>query len=205
MAAFDYTAAFDTLDVEILVEKLATLGIRGREQAWLQDYLTGRSQCLKYNGAISSPVAMEFGVPQGSILGPVLFTCLVADLPAALEEVDTVTGDVFGGAALFTDDVVTWSTGRTREETKHRLEQKAATMVSYSATHKLALNASKTQLLWSSRGIGNPSVLKIGATEVSSADTLEMLGVAYDRALTSAPYIKNSWLQQKPYGALSDA
>ena len=61
-------------------------------------------------------------------------------------------------------------------------------MVSYSATHKLALNASKTQLLWSSRGIGNPSVLKIGATEVSSADTLEMLGVAYDRALTSAPY-----------------
>ena len=190
VAAFDYTAAFDTLDVEILVEKLATLGIRGREQAWLQDYLTGRSQCLKYNGAISSPVAMEFGVPQGSILGPVLFTCLVADLPAALEEVDTATGDVFGGAALFADDVVTWSTGRTREETKHRLEQKAATMVSYSATHKLALNASKTQLLWSSRGIGNPSVLKIGATEVSSADTLEMLGVAYDRALTSAPYIK---------------
>src|SRR5678815_1586497 len=69
----DLAKAFDTVDHKILLAKLEHYGIRGHTLLWLKSYLSNRSQQVLCNGKFSKFQPLEFGVPQGSILGPILF------------------------------------------------------------------------------------------------------------------------------------
>ena len=76
----DLSKAFDTLDDKILMEKLFNCGIRGIAYDLLLSYLSGRKQCTSFLGECSSLESVEFGVPQGSILGPLLFLVYINDI-----------------------------------------------------------------------------------------------------------------------------
>ena len=71
----DFQKAFDTVDHEILVNKLETTGVRDHNLGWLSDYLTNRKQCTQVNGCYSKSNFITCGVPQGSILGPLIYIC----------------------------------------------------------------------------------------------------------------------------------
>lgn len=82
----DLSAAFDALDHKVLLTRLSTeVGIRGKALEWFSSYLSSRKQCVTINGASSNPSDLTIGVPQGSVLGPLLFLVYVLPLRRIIE------------------------------------------------------------------------------------------------------------------------
>ena len=84
MVLLDLQKAFDTVDHNILLSKLQAIGLHRQAINWFEAYLTGRSQVVDICGTLSTTAAVTCGVPQGSILGPLLFLIYVNDMPAAV-------------------------------------------------------------------------------------------------------------------------
>ena len=125
----DYKKAFDLIDHGLLLEKLKAYGVRDYEMELLRSYLSGRTQYVHINGCHSSPRTVSAGVPQGSILGPILFLLFINDLPSAAQHstVDiyaddttlSLSSDVTNGLTAMSsalqqdqDDVSQWSAAK---------------------------------------------------------------------------------------------
>ena len=81
----DLSAAFDTIDHDLLLSRLTEwFGIDSVVLQWVRSYLTGRSQLVKVNGVLSTPQLLLCGVPQGSVLGPLLFTMYTTPLSSII-------------------------------------------------------------------------------------------------------------------------
>ena len=91
----DLSKAFDTINHNILVSKLEHYGIRGVAKKWFENYLCNRKQIVKYNGIQSEKMTIKSGVPQGSVLGPLLFLLYINDIHSCIELVSII---------LFADD-----------------------------------------------------------------------------------------------------
>ena len=81
VVALDLSAAFDTIDHTILLKRLEKrFGVRGSAHAWMRSYLSKRTQEVTVKDAVSDPFPLKYGVPQGSVLGPLLFTAYTSPL-----------------------------------------------------------------------------------------------------------------------------
>ena len=81
---FDLAKCFDTIDHKLLLKQLSKYGLNGTELQWFTNYLNERTQVVTINGKMSNTKLIDKGVPQGSILGPLLFTIFVNDFPSCL-------------------------------------------------------------------------------------------------------------------------
>ena len=200
VAGYDLSAAFDTIDVDMVSAKLKSFGIVEEENLWFHDYLSNRKQQVQYNGGRSSFRDVRFGVPQGSILGPLLFLVLVADLPDKLYALSGGCNDVEVGVSTYADDTLCWVAGKDPLLVGTKLEEISAAIVTYASKNYLALNESKTQVLWSpSRGMP----IRVGSCLVTPADRLEVLGVSFDKQLSPTPHVNSLITSAKAMTAIA--
>ena len=82
----DYIKAFDTLDHAILFKKLMNFGLNVSVIGWCESYLNGRKQCVRVDDVVSDTASITYGVPQGSILGPLFFIMYVNDVMCLFNE-----------------------------------------------------------------------------------------------------------------------
>ena len=150
----DLSAAFDVVDHEVLLNKLKIYGFEDKETAWMHSYLTGRSQQVYVDGALSDPLDLEAGVPQGSILGPLLYIIFTNDLPEAVHDHLSSNNSFYnsncnycGSICCFADDSTYSKSGKVVEEIKEDIKHKFKTIVEYMGKNKLVLNSDKTHLL----------------------------------------------------------
>ncbi len=184
IAAYDLSSAFDTIDHDRLVDKLRSLGVRGKSVLWFADYLANRSQRVLYNGEYSTFKDLKFGVPQGSILGPLLFLCLLVDLPSIISSASSSSSNV--GSSGYADDIVVWSAAKEADVVCRDLEQISAVICDFMADNFLVLNNDKTQVLW----VGDEGrAVKVGSVTVAPSNRVDLLGVAFDRRLSPAPHL----------------
>ena len=99
MILLDFSKAFDSVSHRRLLSKLEFYGIRGRPAAWIKAFLKNRTQIVSVNGSHSNPQPVTSGVPQGSVLGPVLFLLYIND----------ITDNINSQIRLFADDSVIYN------------------------------------------------------------------------------------------------
>ena len=113
-------------------------GIRGVAHKWLSSYLSNRSQYVSYNGANSNRLPVSCGVPQGSILGPLLFLVYINDLA-------NVCKNLF--SLMYADDSNLFKQGNNLKEMQDTMNTELARLSYWLKLNKLSLNISKTQFI----------------------------------------------------------
>ena len=147
-------SAFDVVDHGILIDKLELYGLDTGSLTWFDSCLSGRSQQVFIEGSLSSPLSLEAGVPQGSVLGPLLYILFTNDLPEAIHD-HLAEGNSFfnihckscGEICSFADDS-TYTISRTAtDELNEVIDRKYKDIALYMNANKLVLNTDKTHLL----------------------------------------------------------
>ena len=179
----DLSKAFDTLDLKILLQKLSHYGIRGLENKWFASYLTDRQQFVEINSHRSTNVCdIEHGVPQGSILGPILFNLYINDFYNCL---------TFGEAIMFADDTTLVFKCKDKTYLEAMVNEDLQSASEWLAENKLSLNIKKTNFMSFdlSRSKSVLPTISIGKEFVKAVKTHKFLGVIFDDKLSWKEHI----------------
>ena len=191
LGLLDLSAAFDTVDHRILLDRLAhDYGIRGRVIQWIKSYLTGRSQVVRYNGVTSKTVPVTSGVPQGSVLGPILFISYSAAVVAIVQH------QGFKVHAFADDLQIYGSTAQNgAADLMARMSICIECVTSWMSSNRLRLNPSKTELIWlgTSRRLQHCDGLNmtVCGADIRPVDCVRDLGVLIDSNMTLSNHVNN--------------
>ena len=172
---------FDTVDHKILLKKLNHYGIRGIAQSWFHNYLKNRKQCVQINNVKSNINSIDMGVPQGSVLGPILFLLYINDIPNVIsnESVKTI---------LFADDTCIYLSGKNANDLKELATNTMYELQEWFSLNRLTLNLDKTHfcIFHSPRKKIQPNYndITIGNQKITRMNGIPYLGVNLDETLT---------------------
>ena len=184
----DFSKAFDTINHKILFSKLNHYGIRGVALDWIQSYLNNRSQFVCFNYVNSSYSNITCGVPQWSILGPLLFLIHINDL----SNISTLLFTI-----LFADDTNIFLEGKNIDDLVKQMNLELSKIVMWLEVNRLSLNIKKTHFM--RFATGNHSIhkyneinqdIKINNIPIDRVHSTKFLGVYIDSKLNWSEHIK---------------
>ena len=177
----DFSKAFDTVDHKILLAKLCHYGIRGSALDWFSSYLTNRKQFVTYNNERSELMNINYGVPQGSILGPLLFLIYINDLAYICK---------FTMPIFFANDSNLFQDGESLNEIESILNEELNEIVTWLKVNKLTLNVDKTQCMLFTRKKCNTKLsIKIENSFITQVTKTKFLGIIIDEKLNWKDHI----------------
>ena len=178
----DLSKAFDTINHKILITKMEHYGIRGVAKNWFKSYLTNRKQYTFINGFSSSVNFISCGVPQGSVLGPLLFLLYINDLPNISKKLDFF---------LFADDTNIYFEAKTFSQLEKKMNKELKKLYTWLIVNRLALNISKTNFI-----VFHPQnkekkriTIRINKYTIQEKNEIKYLGVILDASLTWKQHI----------------
>ena len=175
----DLTKAFDTVNHEILLYKMNNYGIRGHANTFFRSYLTNRKQFTLVNGTDSKLSDIKCGVPQGSVLCPILFLIYINDLYRALQDCKI---------NLFADDTCVFVSHPNMDDLMANAKNKLTNLFNWCVSNKLTMNSSKTcfVIFHAKNKRKYLNITKIEANDISinRVFSIKYLGVVLDSLLT---------------------
>lgn len=192
----DLSKAFDTVEHHTLLKKMENFGIRGSALNIFRTYLNERTQIVKVNDSKSEMNKVECGVPQGTVLGPILFTIYVNSLAEMATE---------GQIVCFADDTVLLVSDQTWQETFDRAERAMMKVKHWLDSNLLTLNNDKTYFVgfaMNARGLSTKESMKLHkyncdlndncncTQEIKRKETIKYLGVVFDQCMTWRGHIE---------------
>lgn len=184
IASFDLSAAFDSIDHELLLKKFSCLGFPRCFVTWLQDYLHGRTCDVVVDGRHSRTISVSRGVPQGSVLGPFIFSVFISDLRPVFQKNTNIS---------YADDtnivMPLWKSSSGEVHTS--IAQEIINMESWCLRNMLSLNKAKSKVLICLKGneecLDGRPIIEIPQTKV-----LKILGVTFNSQLTWTDHVNDT-------------
>ena len=177
----DLSKAFDTVNHNILLSKLENYGIRGIPLDFIKNYLSNRKQFTVVNEHKSRELLIEIGVPQGSVLGPLLFLLYINDLPFASLLL----------TKLYADDTCLIFSAKTIDELQVVINREMIKIQNWMFSNKLSINYKKTKFMIINKGQNHaPFRLYINDNRIQQVNCFKYLGVRIDDKLQWKEQIK---------------
>lgn len=179
----DLKRAFETISRPVLLQTLSKYGIGGCVLKWFASYLSSRTQVCQYGNSVSSAKPVPLGVPQGSVLGPILFILYINDMKKAIKHCDI---------NLFADDTVIFIADKDENVAINKIREDIETLNKWLKIKKLKLNVQKTKsMIISNKKHINYTELKIDieGVDIERVNVFKYLGVHIDEKLTFRAHI----------------
>ena len=189
IVSLDLSKAFDSIDHTLLLNKLATLDVSEKSITWVKSYLTERKQITKFNKVTSSEETVKSGVPQGSILGPLLFLCFTNDLPSCFEDTQKILS--------YADDTQILVDADSKKELKCKIENVITIAQSWYDSNSMKNNIGKTEILILKIGKWKKEELKIKVIQdkkpviIKPSSEIKVLGIVIDSKLNWDAQVKS--------------
>ena len=181
----DLKKAFETIDHAILLDKLTHYGIRGHTNLFFRNYLSDRKQYVHCNGTNSKTQAIHYGVPQGSVLGPLLFLVYINDIMNCVDK---------ESLKLFADDTSSFVRCPNLDEAIEKTKANIMKLTEWFKCNKLTLNILKTcySIFHTRKRVipGHHNSIKIGDITINRTECAKYLGIWIDETLTWKHHIQ---------------
>ena len=177
VCSFDITKCFDTINHSILLKKMEYYGLQSENIKWFKSYLNEREQMVSCHNTLSGKSKIPIGVPQGSVLGPLLFLIYVNDINRHVH---------LGACNLYADDTLVYCSGSTMSELKHNIQQCVSDIHEWYDQNKLVINKSKSSVMLATTRQrilhinDNNLDVHIGDYKLVQSDCIDYLGVKID-------------------------